>query len=55
MAIIKKFRIKNFKKNKALVSLDKISLSFGKRRILEDVSFNIPKDHKYPNQLKKVY
>ena len=21
----------------------------------EDVSFNIPKDHKYPNQLKKVY
>ena len=41
MGIIKKFRIKNFKKNKALVSLDKISLSFGKRRILEDVSFNI--------------
>ena len=41
MAIIKKFRIKSFKKNKALVSLNKISLSFGKRRILEDVSFNI--------------
>ena len=41
MGIIKKFRIKNFKKKKALVSLDKISLSFGKRRILEDVSFNI--------------
>ena len=41
MGIIKKFRIKNFKKNKALVSLDKISLSFGERRILEDVSFNI--------------
>ena len=41
MGIIKKFRIKSFKKNKALVSLDKISLSFGKRRILEDVSFNI--------------
>ena len=30
MGIIKKFRIKSFKKNKALVSLDKISLSFGK-------------------------
>ena len=41
MAIIKKFRIKSFKKNKALVSLNKISLSFGNRRILEDVSFNI--------------
>ena len=41
MAIIKKFRIKSFKKNKILVSLNKISLSFGKRRILEDVSFNI--------------
>jgi len=41
VAIIKKFRIKSFKKNKALVSLNKISLSFGNRRILEDVSFNI--------------
>ncbi|MDA9597442.1 ATP-binding cassette domain-containing protein [Candidatus Pelagibacter sp.] len=41
MAIIKKFRIKSFKKNKSLVSLKKISLSYGKRRILEDVSFNI--------------
>ena len=41
MAIIKKFRIKSFKKSKTLVSLKKISLSFGKRRILEDVSFNI--------------
>tara|TARA_B100001142_G_scaffold321594_1_gene368506 strand:+ start:2151 stop:2927 length:777 start_codon:yes stop_codon:yes gene_type:complete len=41
VAIIKKFRIKSFKKNKALVSLNKISLSFGQRRILEDVSFNI--------------
>ena len=41
MAIIKKFRIKSFKKNKVLVSLKKISLSFGKRRILEDISFDI--------------
>ena len=41
MAIIKKFRIKSFKKNKILVALNKISLSYGKRRILEDVSFNI--------------
>jgi lipopolysaccharide export system ATP-binding protein len=41
VAIIKKFRIKSFKKNKILVALNKISLSYGKRRILEDVSFNI--------------
>ena len=41
MAIIKKFRIKSFKKNKSLVALNKVSLSFGQRRILEDVSFNI--------------
>jgi len=43
MAIIKKFRIKSFKKRKPLVSLKKISFSFGKRKILEDVSFNINK------------
>ena len=43
MAIIKKFRIKSFKKQKPLVSLKKISLSFGKRQILDDVSFNINK------------
>ena len=43
MAIIKKFRIKHFKKQKPLVSLKKISLSFGKRQILDDVSFNINK------------
>ena len=41
MAIIKKFRIKSFKKNKPLIKLDKISLSFGKRRILENVSFDV--------------
>ena len=41
MAIIKKFRIKSFKNQKPLVSLKKISLSFGKRQILDGVSFNI--------------
>jgi lipopolysaccharide export system ATP-binding protein len=41
MAIIKKFRIKSFKQQKPLVSLKKISLSFGKRQILDDISFNI--------------
>ena len=41
MAIIKKFRIKSFKKKKPLVRLNKISLSYGKRQILDDVSFSI--------------
>ena len=43
MAIIKKFRIKSFKKDKPLIKLDKISLSFSKRQILENISFNINK------------
>tara|TARA_B110001450_G_C17601090_1_gene473018 strand:+ start:159 stop:935 length:777 start_codon:yes stop_codon:yes gene_type:complete len=41
MAIIKKFRIKSFKEKKPVIKLDKISLSFGKRKILEDVSFEL--------------
>ncbi len=41
MAIIKKFRIKSFKKQKPLVQLKNITLSFGKRKILDNVSFNI--------------
>ena len=36
MAIIKKFRIKNFKKEKELLRLNKISVYFGKRTIFED-------------------
>ena len=43
MAIIKKFRIKSFKENKPLIKLEKISLSFGKRQILEDINFDINK------------
>jgi len=43
MAIIKKFRIKSFKQNKPLIKLEKISLSFGKRRVLENVNFEINK------------
>ena len=38
MAIIKKFRIKNFKQEKELLRLEKISVYFGKRKILEDLS-----------------
>ena len=41
MAIIKKFRIKSFKKNKPLIKLEKISLSFGKRQILENINFEV--------------
>ena len=41
MVIIKKFRITTFKKEKNKISLKKISLSFNKRQILDDVSFNI--------------
>ena len=41
MAIIKKFRIKSIKKNKTLVKLDRVSQKKKKRRILDEVSFNI--------------
>ena len=41
MAIIKKFRIKSFKKAKPLVSLRDVSISFEKRMILDKVSLQI--------------
>ena len=41
MAIIKKFRIKSFKENKPFIRLEKISFSYGKRQILDNISFNI--------------
>ena len=41
MGIIKKFRIKSFKNPQPIISLENISLSFGKRKILENVSFKI--------------
>ena len=41
MAIIKKFRIKSFKKAEPIISLENISLSFGNRKILENVNFKI--------------
>ncbi len=43
MAIIKKFRIKSFKQKKPILKLDKVSLSFGKRQILENIDFEINK------------
>jgi len=41
MAIIKKFRIKSFKSQKPLIKLDKLSVSFGKRKILDSINFTI--------------
>jgi len=41
MAIIKKFRIKSFKKETSLIKLKQISLSFGKRKILDNISFSV--------------
>ena len=41
MGVIKKFRIKSFKNPSSLISIENISLSFGKRKILDNVSFKI--------------
>ncbi len=41
MSVIKKFRIKSFKKQKPIVELKNISLSFGKRQILDNISFEV--------------
>ena len=41
MVIIKKFRIKSFKTIKPLIKLNKISFSFGKRQVLEDINFTV--------------
>lgn len=41
MAIIKKFRIKSFKTQRPIIKLDKLSLSFGKRKILDNVNLTI--------------
>ena len=43
MAIIKKFRIKSFKQKQTILKLQNISLSFQKRQILENISFEINK------------
>ncbi len=41
MGVIKKFRIKSFKNPQPIISLENISLSYGKRKILDNVSFKI--------------
>ena len=41
MAIIKKFRIKSFKKINSIIEFENVSLSYGNRLILENISFKI--------------
>ena len=41
MAIIKKFRIKSFKKEKIAIKLEKLSLNYGRRKVLDNISFSL--------------
>jgi len=41
MAVIKKFRIKSFKEQKTLVELNKVSMFYNKRQILNDLNLKI--------------
>ena len=41
MALIKKFRIKEFKNKKPIAKLENVSLSFDKRQILDNINFNL--------------
>ena len=41
MAIIKKFRIKSFKNLNSIIEFENVSLSYGNRLILDNISFKI--------------
>ena len=41
MGIIKKFRIKSFKQVNSIIEFDNVSLAYGDRMILENISFKI--------------
>ena len=41
MSNIKKFRIKSFKKNKSVLELNKISLKFGRKIILDNLNLKL--------------
>ena len=43
MALIKKFRIKSFKENGAFLKLDKVSMFYNKRQILNSLNLDIYK------------
>ncbi len=44
MAIIKKFRIKSFKKLETIIEFENVSLSYGNRLILDNINFKINKN-----------
>ena len=44
MAIIKKFRIKSFKQNNSIIEFENVSISFGKRLILDNINFKVNKN-----------
>ena len=41
MALIKKFRIKSFKKLNSIIEFENVTLSYGNRIILDNISFKI--------------
>ena len=41
MAIIKKFRIKSFKKTNSIIEFENVSLAYGNRLILDNINFKI--------------
>ena len=41
MAIVKKFRIKSYKKENSIISFENVSLSYGNRLILDNINFKI--------------
>ena len=41
MAVIKKFRIKSFKKINSVIEFDNVSLAYGNRLILDNINFKI--------------
>ena len=44
MAIIKKFRIKSFKQSNSIIEFENVSISFGKRLILDNINFKVNKN-----------
>ena len=41
MALIKKFRIKSYKKTKSIIEFENVTLAYGNRIILDNISFKI--------------
>ncbi len=41
MAVIKKFRIKSFKKINSIIEFENVSLAYGNRLILDNISFKV--------------